>query len=234
MKRLQMLGFALVAFSGAATAAHADSYLSGSFDISVYQGTCNPCDINSAGEQAQTGNPFITSGDLLYSGVYSGALNFTDNGSGTGNILTFLDSAFGSLSGNTSALNVPISSSSFDLTTVMVITGVLGGTVAGTVDHDDGVSIYDTAGTVVSAPIPTSDTGSSYSGLTGDFKIVYVEANGLPADLEVGVNDVLEGPGTSVATPLPAGLPLFATGLGALGLLGWRRKRKDSAAFVTG
>jgi hypothetical protein len=33
-----------------------------------------------------------------------------------------------------------------------------------------------------------------------------------------------------VATPLPAALPLFATGLGALGLLGWRRKRKASAA----
>jgi hypothetical protein len=27
-------------------------------------------------------------------------------------------------------------------------------------------------------------------------------------------------------TPLPAALPLFATGIGALGLLGWRRKRK--------
>jgi hypothetical protein len=31
-------------------------------------------------------------------------------------------------------------------------------------------------------------------------------------------------------TPLPAALPLFATGLGALGLLGWRRKRKHAAA----
>jgi hypothetical protein len=30
-------------------------------------------------------------------------------------------------------------------------------------------------------------------------------------------------------TPLPAALPLFATGLGALGLLGWRRKRKNAA-----
>jgi hypothetical protein len=29
--------------------------------------------------------------------------------------------------------------------------------------------------------------------------------------------------------PLPAALPLFATGLGALGLLGWRRKRKPVA-----
>jgi hypothetical protein len=30
--------------------------------------------------------------------------------------------------------------------------------------------------------------------------------------------------------PLPAALPLFATGLGAMGLLGWRRKRKAQAA----
>jgi len=30
-------------------------------------------------------------------------------------------------------------------------------------------------------------------------------------------------------TPLPATLPLFATGLGAMGLLGWRRKRKAAA-----
>ena len=34
----------------------------------------------------------------------------------------------------------------------------------------------------------------------------------------------------TVAAPLPAALPLFATGLGALGLLGWRRKRKTAAA----
>ncbi len=33
-------------------------------------------------------------------------------------------------------------------------------------------------------------------------------------------------------TPLPAALPLFATGLGALGLLGWRRKRKNAAAVA--
>ena len=36
--------------------------------------------------------------------------------------------------------------------------------------------------------------------------------------------------GSVSTTPLPAALPLFATGLGALGLLGWRRKRKAAAA----
>ena len=34
------------------------------------------------------------------------------------------------------------------------------------------------------------------------------------------------------ATPLPAAFPLFATGLGAIGLLGWRRKRKAQAAVA--
>jgi hypothetical protein len=33
-------------------------------------------------------------------------------------------------------------------------------------------------------------------------------------------------------TPLPAALPLFATGLGAFGLLGWRRKRKNVVAIA--
>ena len=36
-------------------------------------------------------------------------------------------------------------------------------------------------------------------------------------------------PLNATVTPLPATLPLFATGLGALGLLGWRRKRTTAA-----
>lgn len=41
------------------------------------------------------------------------------------------------------------------------------------------------------------------------------------------VNLVDNGP---AATPLPAALPLFASSVGALGLFGWRRKRKAQAA----
>jgi hypothetical protein len=43
---------------------------------------------------------------------------------------------------------------------------------------------------------------------------------------------VLETGQLTAATPLPAALPLFATGLGALGLLGWRRKRKQTVSSV--
>ena len=43
-----------------------------------------------------------------------------------------------------------------------------------------------------------------------------------------GINSVTVS-GIVAATPLPAAFPLFASGLGALGLIGWRRKRKASA-----
>ena len=41
--------------------------------------------------------------------------------------------------------------------------------------------------------------------------------------------DVSASSATFEAVPLPGSLPLFASGLGALGLLGWRRKRKAQA-----
>ena len=59
-----------------------------------------------------------------------------------------------------------------------------------------------------------------------------------PGCFNCGVNPGFEGVGLDppwqpttppIATPLPAALPLFAGGLGALGLLGWRRKRKAAA-----
>jgi hypothetical protein len=43
-------------------------------------------------------------------------------------------------------------------------------------------------------------------------------------------NDLPIGVAEPDTTPLPAALPLFATGLGALGLLGWRRKWKNGAS----
>ncbi len=44
----------------------------------------------------------------------------------------------------------------------------------------------------------------------------------------VAMDDFIFGEPNS--TPLPAALPLFATGLGALGLMAWRKKRKAVAA----
>jgi hypothetical protein len=46
-----------------------------------------------------------------------------------------------------------------------------------------------------------------------------------------GANTNFWGLAPVVATPISSTLPLFATGLGGLGLLGWRRKRKAHNLF---
>jgi len=76
------------------------------------------------------------------------------------------------------------------------------------------------------------------SEILNSFRLPYsfedVVFNGLPNDYTVDAPDSFVSnnrflPPTA-ATPLPAALPLFASGLGALGLLGWRRRRKAQAA----
>jgi len=67
---------------------------------------------------------------------------------------------------------------------------------------------------------------------------LYIDAT-IPADsvfslyndgTDTGISTDLATFTPASTTPLPAALPLFATGLGALGLLGWRRKRKGAPA----
>ncbi len=56
------------------------------------------------------------------------------------------------------------------------------------------------------------------------------------SDLEYGQSNVMAlwdtNTGSVTLTPLPAAFPLFATGLSVMGLLGWRRKRKNAAAVA--
>ena len=85
---------------------------------------------------------------------------------------------------------------------------------------------------VYSAPYPASGAlGSAYnlSSLIPAGTFVAFEDTALSSsDLDYNdVQFVFTNVSTST-TPLPAALPLFATGLGALGLLGWRRKRKTA------
>jgi hypothetical protein len=74
--------------------------------------------------------------------------------------------------------------------------------------------------------------GTSYSGVAataGTLEFFYWDSNNydntefVTATLRADVN-------AGGITPIPGALPLFATGLGALGVLGWRRKRKPARA----
>lgn len=61
------------------------------------------------------------------------------------------------------------------------------------------------------------------AGLTSFTSVTFSDNNSPAFEFDIG---------EATATPLPAALPLFAAGLGAMGLLGWRRKRKNSAAIA--
>jgi hypothetical protein len=210
--------FAVLAIAGGVSASSAET-ISGTFDVSVYQGPGHG-NINNANNQAQQGNPLINAANLLGTGTYTGALDLDLGSNGTNTIGAFFSSNGSSLVGcSASCLNAVVSTANFGTTSVFVITGNTNGlTLNGSIEHDDGVSLYDGVNfshLVAGAPSPTVETDLAFTGLTGAFELVYVEANGLPAVLDMEVT----------ATPLPAALPLFASGLGALGLLGWRRKR---------
>jgi len=89
----------------------------------------------------------------------------------------------------------------------------------------------------LSSALPLSDVNKASNpnfSLSGPIYFGFVTANssgGGPYTLDAGYDNFHVDINTA-ATPLPAALPLFATGLGALGLLGWRRKRKNAAAIA--
>jgi hypothetical protein len=65
----------------------------------------------------------------------------------------------------------------------------------------------------------------------GGNRVVLTGDNAAPkcsAGKESAAGTFVSDASDAAATPLPATLPLLATGLGALGLLGWRRKKKSS------
>lgn len=83
--------------------------------------------------------------------------------------------------------------------------------------------------------IPSSITGffkyivdPNTDSAFGFFQIFDQDSNGTTGNLNIETLTV----GTLSETPLPGALPLFATGLGAMGLLGWRRQRKIRAPLT--
>ena len=85
-----------------------------------------------------------------------------------------------------------------------------------------GTSVTNLAGIPIDLSAPYVTTLVYTIVMPGD---AYKDAD---ASIDLSTS-LLSPPGGNGAAPLPAALPLFATGLGALGLLGWRRKRRAQA-----
>jgi hypothetical protein len=69
--------------------------------------------------------------------------------------------------------------------------------------------------------------GLDFTTFSGqDSQIMYISSPAAFFTLNIPTTNTSFTIAQIATTPLPAALPLFATGLGALGLLGWRKKRK--------
>ena len=126
------------------------------------------------------------------------------------------------------------------LTVNMTFNGLIGGNATSAHIHccrPPGIAIF-TVLDFVGFPAATAGTYSHTFNLATDL-INIGSVSGFITQLEAGLayadihNDGFL-PGNEIRgqlnpVPLPAALPLFATGFGALGLLAWRRKRKAAA-----
>jgi hypothetical protein len=112
-------------------------------------------------------------------------------------------------------MNVTYSGGTFDLTSLDLVNFVTSGAF----------TITSNLGGVFNVPSSLGTVTSFGAGFTGVSTVTITES--LAGFL--GFDNFTITP-TAAETPLPAALPLFAAGLSALGLLGWRRKRKAAAA----
>ncbi len=198
--------------------------------------------LSAACADALPSNPnLINSGShktLVYSGLYTGGINFSDTSHDT--IGAFIASAGGSFNAtvsntvkgltlSTGFSNPPGCYSSCTprgRVTIMEFTFTIASSQDLYIQHDDGVSVWDSTNTIdyLDSSNPTSVIISSVLLGAGTYNLWYAEVNGLPADLITCLVPHVDN------TPVPEPLTLSLFGAGLAGAAALRRRRKVSTA----
>ena len=140
------------------------------------------------------------------------------------------------LSTATGNMSVTLDDGANTLSVFEIFSGLIGGNANGARIHCCNPPGANAAAVLLfpSFPATTSGTYSHTFDLTTDLINITLGAfiTGLEGGLAyANISDAVFQGGEirgqlTATTPLPAALPLFASGLGALGVIGWRRKRK--------
>jgi len=181
----------------------------------------DPCEqalpVGSAG-----GCSAANAGPAVYTGAYTGPINFIVD-TGNPSIATFLASAGGTFTPTVAGLTADLSHPGFTVSTLMDFIFTPSATSITAIDHDDGISIWNSTNTVelFDSSAPTNEITSNFTFAAGTtYSLWYAEVNGTPAELATDFT-------SPVGVPEPGSLVLFGTGLIALGLL--RRRHKTAA-----
>jgi hypothetical protein len=204
----------------------------GVMNVTVWQKPTPGSDINSANQKALPTNAFLQAGAPIAQFVYNGSINWKQTSQVLNTLRDFIGSGGGSISGcvGTSCVNATtlaattLSQGGFSLASLFRIefTTPVGGNFS--VDHDDGVSIWNFNNTVsyLDSSTPTSEKTSNFNlPGAGTYNIWFVQANGAPTVLETTVADRSQ-------VPEPSVVALMAMAL--LSLFGLRFMRRRSEA----
>jgi hypothetical protein len=209
LKTLTAAVAAATTFAGASGAAT----LNGLFDVTLAQIT----GANSTQSQATEANFFsaISSGDSDVF-TYIGALDFgTFDGNDGTTIASWLATGGGTVSGldptiGGLTLSEPSIGNGTARTTFFQFNKTGVGPADFTVDHDDGMAIFDDGQRIGGFNGPNTQRTTEVTGFDGgNFDLLYVATNGDPSVLKVHVSPV----------PIPASLPLLLAGVGGLAAL---------------
>jgi hypothetical protein len=230
----KLLPIVVAAVALACASAGQAAPINGTFDVTVWQGIGNGVSTDP-NNQALASNPLANPTALIATFTYTGGLNFLQDGNSNqdGSLATFIGSGGGSLNGcvgtaagcsSSSSLGTAIvSSTNYGTTTLFEFTPTAPVNAgSGIVIHDDGIGLYQPTGTLITAlgdSAPTSAEDTNYILAAGSFDLFYVEANGLPAQLDFEYTDSTTVPEPS--TGLLFGTALLAFAFGLIRRKGW-------------